>query len=208
MELNSKNLLKNSFWQILLFFCLILFLINFGYLSKYALHFEILSLIIALIGFYIFYNAEDKDVKVLHKYLVYIIIFSSFVLITFFRLVPYMENDIPIGYDTGIYRYAINHGLQNMDYWVRGGVEPGFLYLMSFFKIFFNVDFILKYVLIFFSIVLGFAIYFITKKYFSINAAVCALLIYSLSVIQYKVFSYMYYKNLIALYYAFSTVFS
>ncbi len=191
-----KKVLENSFWQLLTIYSFIMILIALGFLSKYTLYFNLLAIIIAL--FSLSMNFEKKET--INKNLHFIIVLLSIILILLFRIIPYLNNNIPIGYDGGIYRYGIEHGLENLDGWIlTGGMEPGFLYLMKPLNILFGVDFLLTYGFIFFSLLLGFAVYVFSKEYFDKNTAAFSILIYSLSLVQLKVFSYLYYKNVIAL---------
>lgn len=206
MKLNqkSKNVAKNVFWMLIVIYTVIILLIALGVISKYTLHFEILALIIAILGIFAIkvnedYKATNKS-PTFNKNLDYILLIAALVFILIIRIIPYLHNSIPLGYDAGLYKYGIEHGLQNLDKWIlQGGMEPGFLYLMSFFKLFLSSQFILTYLLIAFCILLGIAIYFFTKEYFGKNAAIIAILLYSVSVIQFKTFEFMYYKNIIAL---------
>lgn len=190
-----KNIAKETFILLFIAYTLIIMLISLSFISKYYLHFEILALIIAFLGIAII--SEKKDLRI-NKKLHIALFILSIILIFFFRFMPYINNQIPIGYDTGIYKYAIENGLRNSDFWVLSGVEPGFLYLMKPLSFLFSTQFILTYLFIFFNILLGLAIYLSTKEYGKLPALI-SLLVYSVSIIQFKVFTYMYYKNILAL---------
>jgi len=77
--------------------------------------------------------------------------------------------------------------------------EPGFLYLMSAIKIFLSTHFILTWLFILFNVLLGFAIYLTTKEYFNKTCAIIALFVYAFSIIQFKVFEFMYYRNILGI---------
>ena len=193
-----KEILKNSFYQLILLYSIVLFLISLGFLWKYSLQFHILAIVIGFFGFFLI-NKEEVNKKI-NGFLEGFLIFFSLFLMLFFRLIPYKNGSVPLGYDLGLYRYAILHGLEFKDLWIlSGGMEPGFLYLMEVLKIIFDVDFILKVVFLFFSLLLGISIWIYTKRSFGKLAGIISLVIYSLSVVQFKVFSFLYYKNVIAL---------
>ena len=196
-----KEILQNSFYQLLIVYTLLVFFISINLYWKYALHFEIFAVILAILGFFIL-KKETKlsknkffDNKIIHYS-----ILSIALLITFtYRIIPYLINSIPLGYDAGIYKYIIEYGLQNLDKWILQGVEPGFIYSMAFLSQIFSTNFILIWLFILFNLILGLAIYFVTKEYFNKTAALFAILLFAFSIIQFKTFELMYYKNIISL---------
>ena len=193
-----KEILKNSFYQLIFLYSLVIFFISLGFLWKYSLQFHILAIFLGLLGFFLIDKKEEN--KKINRVLETFLIFFSLLLMLFFRLIPYKNGSVPLGYDLGLYRYAILHGLEFKDLWIlSGGMEPGFLYLMEVLKIIFDVDFILKVVFLFFSLLLGISIWIYTRRSFGKLAGTISLIIYSLSVVQFKVFSFLYYKNVIAL---------
>lgn len=264
---HTIGIIRQSFYQLLVIYSVLVLLSSFNLFFKYSLQMQVFAIIISLFGISIFIlkppqkSANNKDLnkfqknittkftklerneffsknkktkskhhkkdsqKPLNPYLdpdvfsennekkekdIYsllnskilhvILLIIALILIIFFRTIPYFNNDIPLGYDTGLYKYGIEHGLENKDLWIlRGGMEPGFLYFMEFFKLFLSIDFILKYLLIIFCATLGLALYFMTKNYFDKNIALISLFIYTFSIIQYQTFWYMYYKNIIGI---------
>jgi hypothetical protein len=198
MKQKIKEILKNSFYQLLIIYTALIVLITMGLFWKFTIHMEIFALILGILGIFISSDKNNPDL-IKDKTVHYSILAIGLILIFIIRAIPYMNNSIPLGYDTGIYKYAIEFGLQNTDKWILTGVEPGFLYLMSVFKIFLSTQFILTYLFIIFNVILGFSIYLVSKEYFNKNVALIALFIYAFSIIQFKVFELMYYKNVIAL---------
>jgi len=70
---------------------------------------------------------------------------------------------------------------------------------MQPFSLIFSTDFILKYVFILFCVLLGFAIYLVSKEYFNKNTGLITVIIFALSLIQFRAFWYLYYKNIIGM---------
>lgn len=198
--MDIKSIAQNTFWQLLIVYIIFIFLIAIGFLGKYVLYFNILALIIAIFGISILNNKDKKSESNIPQKLQIALFILSIILIIIFRIIPYVNNSIPLGYDAGLYKYGIEKGLVNLDQWILyGGMEPGFLYLMKPLSWIFSVQFLLTFGFIFFIVLLGFAIYVFSREYFDKNTAILSLLIYSLSLIQFKVFTYLYYKNIIAL---------
>lgn len=226
-----KNILKNSFWQLIAIYSAIILVIALGFLGKYTLYFNILALIIAILGISIISKETPINSKINLKSSFSrfnLILFTvAIILILLFRILPYWNNSIPIGYDAGIYKYGIEQFKQNgfqVQDWIKGSMSPLFLYLMYPLSFLFSTNLILTYLFIIFNLILGISIYFFTKEYFNVrnahkicisehpknltnnqdgffdkNTALIAILIYSVSIIQFKVFEFLYYKNIIAL---------
>ncbi len=214
MEIKYKQVLENAFYQLLVIYTILILLASLNLFWKFSLQFQIFALILGFLGIIVVNKVDiskpvkdkkDKETKeTYYKYLTlknyfYPLLFLALFLIILFRIIPYINNPIPLGYDTGIYKYAVEHGLTNLDNWVLRSVEPGFLYLMSIFKPILSTHSILTYLLIFFSLILGLAVYLVASEFFGKEVGLIAIFIYALSFAQFLTFTYMYYKNIIAL---------
>lgn len=198
----NKRILRVSFLQLLVIYTVLVFLASSGTISKYILHFEIFAIILAVFGAL---SLEKKnEIKIPS-----ILLILPFVILLVFRLLPYLNNNIPLGYDPGIYKYIMETYMQhlpdlpgeNIDFWVRSGFEPGlFVITDMLYLIGFDTPAILIWAFIFFELLLGLGIYVAAGKFFGKNVGFLSLLIYSISIIQFKVFWYMYYKNVVALF--------
>jgi hypothetical protein len=189
-----KQILKNSFYQIIGIYAIIILFVSLGLFWKYSLQFHILAIIIALFGITIT-KTKLKDINVKHFYFLFII---SIFFMLFTRI--YSSQGIPLGYDMGIYKYGIeNFNFFNTASWLKGTLTPGFFYLTFLLSQFFSSNSILTYIFILFNIILGLSIYFVTKEYFNQKTGIIALLLYAVSIIQFKVFTYLYYKNILGL---------
>ncbi len=189
----SREVSNHVFIYLFIAYTILILLISLGIISKYTLHFEIFAIILAIAGIF-YFNSSKKINKPLHNVLLII----SVLFILLMRIIPYINNPIPLGYDTGLYKYALEH-IGNEDLWMLQSMEPGFLYLMAPFTLIFSSAFILKALFIFSILILGIAIYSFSKAYFNKTTAILSLLIYSLSVIQFITFTFLYYKNILGL---------
>ena len=193
-----KKTLANSFIQLCVIYSVLIAVMYFGVISRYALHFQIFALIIAVLG--IFAISQYEEIKVSKK-LYYALFALAILTIIALRVIPYLNSNIPLGYDAGIYQYAIEHGLARNDAWIVTGptMEPAFLYLMEPLKLFFSADFIIKWIFILSIVILGLALYWCTKLYFGKTPALISLLFYSVSVTQFLTFTFMYFRNVLGL---------
>ncbi|MCD4759906.1 EpsG family protein [archaeon] len=192
-----KTILNNTYLQLLTIYAIIIFLTTLGILNKFSLQFHIAAIIIAILGITTIKQNKLKINKKAH----YIFLPLAILITLTLRVIPYINNKIPLGYDAGIYKAIIEVNLTNLPQWIFTGVttEPGFIYLTQVLKQFFTTDTILTSILILFTIILALAIYITTKEYTNKSTAILAIVIYSVSLIQFKTFWYMYYKNIIAL---------
>ena len=193
--------IRDSFWQLLTVYVLLILAIAFSYISKFSYYFNAFALIIAIFGISLLTKNKNINSEFFNEKIHIALFILAIILIIFLRVIPYQNGiSIPLGYDAGLYNYIIEHGLENMDYWVRAGVEPGFLYFMTFLNSFISSNYLLTYVFIGFIVLLGISIYIFTKEYFqNKDIALLAILFYSVSLVQFKVFTFLYYKNRIAL---------
>ncbi|MBU1246257.1 MAG: glycosyltransferase family 39 protein [Nanoarchaeota archaeon] len=192
-----KQTIQNSFYQLLTIYTILVLLISLNLFWKYSLQMSIFAIIVAILGISTITKEKPSKPKKIHIWLFILAIITTIAL----RVIPYLKNQIPLGYDAGIYKYAIESGLSNADKWIVTQVtmEPFFLYLMEPLKLFFSSQTLLTYGFIAFCLILGLAIYLTTKEYFNKTTAIIAFLIYSVSIIQFLTFNYMYYRNVIGL---------
>jgi hypothetical protein len=171
--------------------------------GKYALQFHIFAIFLGIVGGVLlgYSDGAGSEGRIgVSKRIGYWILIGVLVFVFVLRVVPYLNNDVPLGYDAGIYRYGISVGLENLDRWIlSGGMEPGFLYLMFPLVKMFGVDILLKWGFILACVLLGLAVWVFVRESFGNEEAIIALVFYAVSVVQYFVFELMYYKNVVGL---------
>jgi hypothetical protein len=199
----NKEGIKVSFYQLLILYTVVVFLAGIGIISKYTLHFEIVAVILAVFGV-LTMEKKDDEIKIPH-----FLVLLPITIILVFRTIPYMNNSVPLGYDPGIYKYIMETyssnmpGLpgENLEIWARNGFEPGlFMITDLLYLIGYDTRTILTGVFIFFELLLGLGIYAAAGRFFGKEVGILSLFIFSISVVQYQVFWYMYYKNVVALF--------
>jgi hypothetical protein len=185
-------MIKNTFTQLIILYTIVIVLILINILGKFSIQLNIASLIIALTAIPII---KKTDLN-LPTYLVAI----PMVLTLALRIIPYINNTIPLGYDAGIYKYGIEtfQGINSTE-WAKGTFTPIFIYLTTILRTFFTTNTILTYLLILFNLLIPLTLYITTKEYFNKSIAIISTVIYSLSIIQFKLFTYLYFKNILAI---------
>jgi hypothetical protein len=203
-----KEVFKNSLVQLLAFYSILLVLVAFGFFSKYALHFEVFAVILAVIGAWVFWKSKGTEFLREESKFWTVLIIASFAILLASRIIPLLLNPVPLGYDFGIYKFAFEQHAKafpniystQLPHWI-GLWSPLGIYLIS--------DLIsltglqasqfLSPLMVFFELLLGIAVYYCAKQYFGKKAAVLSLFFYSISIIQFKTFELFYLKNVLGL---------
>ncbi len=138
------------------------------------------------------------------KYFVFCVV-SLCILLGFLRFFPYIDGNIPLGYDPGIYReYFLSYFelLPNIDFqaherWIQEIYEP-WLWLLTniLLLIGYDVDFLITWGLVFLSLWVGIFV-FLTLKHHGNVPALFAMSLYYISIVQYKAFWWNYYKQIL-----------
>lgn len=138
------------------------------------------------------------------KYLI-LVIFIISIFLWLYRIYPYFFNNIPLGYDPWLYRLLFldysnnlpNINFSNLSDWTKSAYPP-FLWFLSniLLIIWFKIDYLLSFWLWFFSVITSIFIYLNLKKYSEITAIIW-IIIFLISIIEYQVFWWNYYKQII-----------
>jgi len=169
---------------------LILILLSFfSILPSSVIVYSIAAVVIAIL---FLIAREEKEIK-LSKYFLIL----AFLLILTPKIIPYLGNSIPLGYDAGIYKYGIENHLT--EEWTKSTFTPIFNLLTKSLNLVFSTSLILTFFVILFELLLGFSLYLTVKEYFNKNTAILSTLLFSLSIVQFNAFTLLYYKNIIAM---------
>lgn len=120
-----------------------------------------------------------------------------------YKISPYFSHMIPLGYDPGVYRgiylaylklFPFFH-FSHVPYWIMHEPLRGILSVLVS-KLWMSIDTRLTFWLGFFSLLWWVIVFFVTKKY-SKQAAIFAMIIFRISIIQYHAFELCYFKQVI-----------
>ena len=125
-------------------------------------------------------------------------IWGIFILFLVLRILPYVNNSVPLGYDGGIYLYLLNI-FPRLPVWQLSGFSPGLFALIFPFAKLINPEILLIPVSVLSQIVLFFSVYFVSKKLVSEKIALLNTFIFAVSLIQFRTFWFFYVKNTFAL---------
>ena len=185
-----RNIIRRSYFYLLVVFLISVFLLEFKVISVYSLNFYIFAVILGCFGFfleneYTNYNFPQK------------LLFVAVILTLVLRIIPYFINSVPLGYDPGLYKYLFEHPFG--EEWLKGTYPLLFTVVMGALSSIFTSYFIMVPLLIYFSAVTCFAIYFVGEKLFKKDVGVLSAVLFMVSVTQYQTFLFFYYKNIIGI---------
>src|SRR3989344_3582666 len=205
----SKEILKNSLFQLLLAYSVLLLLFSAGFFSRYALHFELFALLVAIVGVFAFWKQKEKTPKFEKESKAWLFLLAlSFAILFFSRAIPLLSSAVPLGYDFGIYKFAFEqHALAFPN--IYSAAIPHWVGLWSPLGIYLVSDLIsltgltagefLNPLIVFFELFLGLAVFLCAREYFGKKAAALSVFFYSVSIIQFKAFELFYLKNIFGL---------
>lgn len=142
--------------------------------------------------------------KLTKRHKIFLIVFWSLgAVLAVYRVAPYFSSMIPLGYDPGVYRWIFTAYLHlspwfhfgHVPYWIMHEPLRGILTVLVN-KLWISIDTRLTFWLGFFSLLWGFFVFLLTKKY-SKQAAIFAMIIFRVSIIQYHAFALCYYKQVL-----------
>lgn len=189
-----RKILERSFWQLIVIYVLTAALVTIKLVPRYAFHFEIFAVIVALFGAL---SLNHKQTQARTEWIVWL----AAALIILFRIIPYLQYNIPIGYDAAFYTAAIEQYSANaVEPWFAGWSPPGLFMLTTMFTRFgVQTEILLTAGIILLEILLGFMIYITATEFFNKQAGAIAILLYSVSLAQYVTFELLYLKNILAM---------
>ncbi len=188
------RILRQSFWQLIVIYVLTAALVTIKIVPRYALHFEIFAVIIAGIGAL---ALNEKQSRIRTGWIVWLAV----ALIILFRIIPYLQYNIPIGYDAAFYTAAIDqYASDAVEQWFAGWSPPGLFMLTTIFTRFgIQTEVLLTTGVILLEILLGILIYLSGSTFFNRQAGALAMLLYSVSLAQYVTFELTYIKNILGI---------
>ncbi|MFC1648899.1 hypothetical protein ACFL1B_05570 [Nanoarchaeota archaeon] len=198
-----REILERSFWQLFIVYALLIVAISFGRLFKYMLHFEIFAVIIAIagvIGLNIKSKKKAKEPKKWGKY-EYALLALAVIIILVTRIMPYIDNTVPLGYDPGMYKSTMDaYAEGDIETWMKRWSPKGLFLLTSLtIGLGFTSAQLLIGGLIILEVLLCLSFYVAGKEFFGSKAGVASALFYAISVVQFRAFGLMYYKNILAM---------
>ncbi len=205
-------MLQYSYLQLCLIFVLAILLKELDIFSLQTLNYRLFAYILPLLSIPALLHLkenEDNKVEGHRTQAIGLILTVIFLFIFIVRLLPYMQTDVPLGYDPGFYKYAMDMYIDtlpdipedSLPGWLRSMYPQGLFVLTSLLHIFAGFD-PLEIFGVLFPFICAFLVlpvYALSKQVFNERVAVIAALLYALSYTQYTMFTFLYIKNVIGL---------
>lgn len=209
MEENYKKIIESSYIQLAIIFIIAVFLKEIGILPISSINFILFAFILPVFAIAAVLRSRKDEIHKVRYATVIILIIALFIFTV--RVIPYSNNSVPLGYDPGIYKYAMDTYIGslpqipegNLPLWIKVTFEQGVLVLMDVIYIFTSItpqDSFL-YLMPFFCAILVLPLFILTRAIFNEPAALIASILYAVSYTQYTAFTYLYFKNIFGLFF-------
>lgn len=209
MEEKYKKIIESSYIQLAIIFTITIFLKEIGVLQVSSINFILFAFILPIFAIAALLRAGGDEIHKVRYAVVIIVLIVLFVFIV--RVIPYSNNSVPLGYDPGIYKYAMDTYIgslpqipeRDLPLWIKVTFEQGILVLMDVMHIFTSItpqDSFL-YLMPFFCAILVLPVFILTRAIFNESAALIASILYAVSYTQYTAFTYLYFKNILGLFF-------
>jgi hypothetical protein len=137
------------------------------------------------------------------------IVLAVFLFAFFIRLLPLTRSSIPLGYDPGFYKYAMDLYVSALPHipeaglavWVKEMYPQGLFVLSDTMNILSGTDAMdnINYLFPFLGALLVLPVFVVTRNLFGQRAGIIASLLYAISYTQYTTFTMLYFKNVVGL---------
>lgn len=207
MVMKITRIIKSSYAQLCIIFIFAVLLKELGFIQSYSMNFRLLAYVLAAFSIPVLMGVGRSTEKKVPGSV--IVLGALFLLALILRLVPYMHTGVPLGYDPGYYKYAIElyqHSLpeipeSTLPVWIKSMYPQGLLVLTDVLHLFTGLGAVtmFKYLFPFLCALLALPVFILTRRLFDERAALIAAALYTVSYTQYNTFVYLYIKSIIGL---------
>jgi len=184
---NIREVVYNSYFHLLVIFIISIFLYKVGIIQSYQIHFIYFALILGVFGLALFKGKGKIKIPV-------ILLYVALVLIIVLRIIPFIGNSVPLGYDPGLYKHSFENPFSQD--WGTHVMPLLFSLVFYVLNLILGSQFLLTFGLVILSSLVGYIIYYVLSKKFNKNVGVIAILIYLVSIAQFQTFWWNYIKNI------------
>lgn len=207
--MDIKSIVENLFFQltpIALLLCIYMIFTN-----NYHLKIELFAILIIFFGFILFKGQKYKiDVFKINENLIIIFVVLTIVITFFLRYYPYYITQVPLGYDSGLYKYGFDTYISYLPYipestlptWFKEMYPQGLFILADLIYVITglqSIDILTIFTPLICSLMI-IPIFSIAKKIAGNIGGLVSVSFYTLSVTQYILFQYGYIKNILGLF--------
>jgi len=187
---NNRGIIAQVYQYLLVLFVIAGLLTSLGILEQGSINLLFLAVVLGLVGVFLSPEIEAKS-----KLSTYWLIVPLFLALGT-RVIPYLNNKIPLGYDAGMYKFAFEHpGFESL----KELYSRLYITVMGGLSDLFGSYFLLVPLHILVTSLTVLVVYFVVKRLFSPEVGVLAAFLFALSGTQYDVFSFCFQKNALGL---------
>jgi hypothetical protein len=186
-----RFIMASSYYYLLLVFLAAVFALRLGLVSASFLNFGMLALMVGIFGFALDRNQTPSIA------FPRVLLYPALALSILFRVIPYLNNSVPLGYDPGLYKYLFEHPFG--DAYLTSLYPMLFTVVMSALNKILGYDVLLVPVFIGLSVSTCVVIYHSANRLLHPQAGTIAAVLFSASSIQYLVFQQNFYKNVLGI---------
>jgi hypothetical protein len=215
-----KRIFIYTYVRLSLLFVILVFLKEMHLLPGYFLDYILFAYLLPVFALPLLIDIKktEKSNRLIQREYLYIYLFSIFIFALAIRLIHYINNSIPLGYDSGFYKYTIDLYLNtlpsipesSLPIWIKEINEQGAFVLFDALHIFGGIDSseVLTYFFPFLSASLILPIFILTRMVFEEKAAILACALYAVSYTQFTAFTFLYLKNILGLFFLLLAIYS
>ena len=200
------SVVELSYLQLAVIFLILVLLKGLNILSL-PINYQLFVAILPLLALPILLRFKPSDEERLPA--VSFILLAAFLFALCIRLLPLTRSSVPLGYDPGFYKYAMDiyasalplipeAGLAT---WVKEMYPQGLFVLSDAMHVVAGTDAmqLVNYLFPFLGALLVFPVFVVTRSLFGQRAGVLAAVLYAISYTQYTTFTMFYFKNVLGL---------
>lgn len=178
--------LRKSYFHLLALFALSVFALKLGLVQAFELNFFLFALILGLLGLSLVPKGEEPS---LPMWLLYVAVGIALLV----RIIPYVGNSVPLGYDPGLHKFLFEHPFGEQ--WLEGMYPLLFTLVMGGLERITGSWFLLVPLFAALSVLTAVVLYVVVRRLFGHTPGILAALLFAVSVAQFETYWFHYYKN-------------
>lgn len=204
--MSFREVFEESFVQLCIIFIFIVLLKELGVLSIYFINYKWFAYLIPIIGLS---SIRGRGMVIEFRLSFSVALIFLFFILVGSRLYNITQTSVPLGYDPGIYKYAMEYYTSRLPEipenglpeWIRIGIPQGTPILALMLNELGSVNAlkIIRYLFPLLCFIVFLPLYMLVKQISNKEIALIAAGLYALSYTQYTVYTFMYFKNVIGL---------
>jgi hypothetical protein len=184
-----QETIRGSYFHLLAVFLLAVFLVSFTILPPWRYNLLFLAVVLGAFGIAL----QPKGAVRIPVWLLWVALALALVV----RILPYLDQSVPLGYDPGMYKFVFDHPFA--DEWTKGAFPLLFVLVLSGLSFVLGTWFVMIPLYIGLSAAGVLVFYYVLAKLFDRNVGILGAMLFAVSIAQYQNYWFYYYKNVIGI---------